>query len=283
MCRWLQPLLFQIIGSHWANSLSRYQHFFCNVTVPRSKLVMIHLHEIKSLQNRRKLSNILGPTMNPFNQRALIRISRIGLPLSSLRKAHHRHWTHINVCRISCWGGSNMLLVLSFTFYFHYNTKGCMCSTGPFKYRRSTGYIYSSCYYHHQIGGIYLPHCFHMFPWLCAWDVCYIIICHLLYLHSGKTMTMTMLTMTMKINREFVFMSIVQFMMSANNRIRFRLQIVFVCLYITPYHYHHCANFIWRHWTYKMPVRYNLSSVWVRLSIFSQLSIIQYVGLCVFS
>ena len=32
-----------------------------------------------------------------------------------------------------------------------------------------------------------------------------------------------------------------------------------------------------------MPVRYILSSVWVRLSIFSQLPIIQYVGLCVFS
>ena len=31
-----------------------------------------------------------------------------------------------------------------------------------------------------------------------------------------------------------------------------------------------------------MPVRYNFSSVWVRLSIFSLLSIIQYVGLCVF-
>ena len=30
-------------------------------------------------------------------------------------------------------------------------------------------------------------------------------------------------------------------------------------------------------------VRYILSSVWVRLSIFSQLSIIQYMGLCVFS
>ena len=43
----------------------------------------------------------------------------------------------------------------------------------------------------------------------------------------------------------------------------------------------------WRHWTYKMPVRYILSSVWVRLSTFSQLSIIQsikqYVGLYVFS
>ena len=39
---------------------------------------------------------------------------------------------------------------------------------------------------------------------------------------------------------------------------------------------------IWRHWTYRMPVRYMLC-VWVRLSIFSQLSIIQYMGLCVFS
>ena len=72
-------------------------------------------------------------------------------------------------------------------------------------------------------------------------------------------------------------------MMSANSRIRFGLQIVSVCLYTTPSHYHHCANFIWRHWTYKMPVRYNLSSVWVRLSIFSQVSIIQHMGLCVFS
>ena len=35
---------------------------------------------------------------------------------------------------------------------------------------------------------------------------------------------------------------IVQFMMSANSRIRYGLQIVFVCLYITPSHYHHCAN-----------------------------------------
>ena len=43
------------------------------------------------------------------------------------------------------------------------------------------------------------------------------------------------------------------------------------------------CKLIWRHWTYKMPVRYILSSVWVRLSIFSQLSSIQYMGLCVFS
>ena len=43
------------------------------------------------------------------------------------------------------------------------------------------------------------------------------------------------------------------------------------------------CKLIWRHWTYKMSVRYILSSGWVRLSIFSPLSIIQYVGLYVFS
>ena len=43
------------------------------------------------------------------------------------------------------------------------------------------------------------------------------------------------------------------------------------------------CKLIWRHWIYKMPVRYILSSAWVRLSIFSQISDIQYVGLCVFS
>ena len=43
------------------------------------------------------------------------------------------------------------------------------------------------------------------------------------------------------------------------------------------------CKLIWRHWTHKMPVRYNLSSVWMSLSVFSQLSTIQYMGLCVFS
>ena len=43
------------------------------------------------------------------------------------------------------------------------------------------------------------------------------------------------------------------------------------------------CKLIWRHWICKMPVRYILLSVWVRLSIFSPLSIIRYVGLYVFS
>ena len=61
-----------------------------------------------------------------------------------------------------------------------------MCSTGPFQFRWLRGYIHSSCYYHHQIGNIDLTH-YHIFPWLCAWDVCYIIFCHSLHIHCGKT------------------------------------------------------------------------------------------------
>ena len=72
---------------------------------------------------------------------------------------------------------------------------------------------------------------------------------------------LSLIAYTFRENRDFVFIIIVQFMMSANIRIRFGLQIVFVCLYIIPSHYHHCANCA---------------------SIFSQLCIIQYMGLCVF-
>ena len=106
--------------------------------------------------------------------------------------AFHYHYyvtllTGTNNVWVSCGGVFNMLLVLSITFYFHYNIWGCMCSTGPFQYRWLKGYIYSSCYCHHQIGSIHLSHCYHIFPWLCAWDVCYIIFWHLLYIRYRKT------------------------------------------------------------------------------------------------
>ena len=70
---------------------------------------------------------------------------------------------------------------------FHTFDRKCMCSTGLFRDRWLKGYIYSSCYYHHQIGSNHLSHCYHIFSWMCAWDVCYIIFCHLLHIHSGKT------------------------------------------------------------------------------------------------
>ena len=43
-----------------------------------------------------------------------------------------------------------------------------------------------------------------------------------------------------------------------------------------------CRPF-WSHWTYKMFVRYILSSVCLRLSEFSQFSFMPLIGLCVFS
>ena len=70
----------------------------------------------------------------------------------------------------------------------------------------------------------------------------------------------------------------------ANIRIRFDLHIVLVCLYSTPSHYHHCANLSEGiALKNKMPVRYILSSVCIRLSILSPLSIIRYGGLYGFS
>ena len=143
-----------------------------------------------------------------------------------------------------------------------------MCSTGPFEYRCLKGHIYISCYHHHQIGSIHLSHfCFHICPWLCAWEVCYIIFCHLFYIHSGKTGNLFSLVLC-----SLWWVQIVGYILACRSY-----------LFVRTLHHLIIINFIWRHWTYKMPVRYNLSSVWVRLSIFSQLSIIQYVGLCVFS
>ena len=129
---------------------------------------------------------------------------------------------------VSCGGMINMLLVLSITSYFHYNIWGWMCSTGPFQYRRLKIFIYSSCYYHHQTD-------VSTFPNVIIFSVVVCLTC--LWHHI-----LLIIAYTFRENREFVFVIIVQFMMSANNRIRFVLKIVFVCLYITPSRYHHCAN-----------------------------------------
>ena len=85
---------------------------------------------------------------------------------------------------------------------------------------------------------------------------------------------LSLITYTFRENRDFVFIIIVQFMMSSN--------IIRLFVHNTISLSSLCKR-IWRHWTYKMPVRYILSSVWVSLSTFSQLSIIQYMGMCVFS
>ena len=47
---------------------------------------------------------------------------------------------------------------------------------------------------------------------------------------------------TFRENRDFVSIIILQFVMIANSRVCFGLQILFVCLYIIPSHFHHCAK-----------------------------------------
>ena len=118
---------------------------------------------------------------------------------------------------------SNMMLVLSITFPFHY-IWGCMCSTGPFQFRWLKGYIHSLCFYHQQIGNINLAHSYHIFPWLCAWDVCYIIFCHLFHIHSGKTGILFSLLLC-----SLWWVQIVGYVLACWS-------------YVTPSHYHHCAN-----------------------------------------
>ena len=71
------------------------------------------------------------------------------------------------------------------------------------------------------------------FPLLSYFSV---VVCLICLLHNIMSL------IAFRENREFVFIIIMQFMMSANIRIRFDLQIVLVCLYSTSSHYYHCAN-----------------------------------------
>ena len=103
----------------------------------------------------------------------------------------------------------------------------------------------------------------------CVWDVCYIILCHLLHIRSGKTGNLFSLSLC-----SLWWVQMFGYVLAY-------ISYSFVCTV------HHLIIIIVQ--TYlkalnlKMPVRYILSSVWVRLSIFSALSIIQYLGLYVFS
>ena len=82
-------------------------------------------------------------------------------------------------------------------------------------------------------------------------------------------------------NRELDCVIIVHFMMNVNSRLRSGLQIVFICLHITPSHYHHCANL-----SEDISLIKWLSDIFCRVSKIKHImSVIHYticVGLCVF-
>ena len=68
----------------------------------------------------------------------------------------------VEVCLTCC--QSYRLPFIFITIY------GVVCvQLAHFSSRWLKGYIYSSCYNHHQIGSIHLSHCYHILPWLCVW------------------------------------------------------------------------------------------------------------------
>ena len=67
-----------------------------------------------------------------------------------------------------------------------------------------------------------------------------------------------------------------------NNQVLYALKVAFFCCHITLFHYHHYVDLVWEHWTYKVIVRYILSSVCLWLIKFSQLFLYSIWG-CVFS
>ena len=151
-----------------------------------------------------------------------------------------------------------------------------MCWTAPFEFGLK-GYINNPSYYHHQIGSIHLSHCCYIFPWLFVWDGCTTIFCHLLhiYIYISGTLGPCFNYLCS------VYWCSVYGMCKRSDTLwpagRVRLFADYTISLSS------LCRLIWRHWTNTMLVRYMLPSVCLRLRLFSQLSLIQYMGLCIFS
>ena len=74
-----------------------------------------------------------------------------------------------------------------------------------------------------------------------------------------------------------------QAVFTKHSQLEIPFYIVFVCLQITPSHYHHYTDLSEGSELLKCLVRYMLSSVCLRFRQFSQSSFVQYLGLRVFS
>ena len=119
-----------------------------------------------------------------------------------------------------------------------------------------------------SINLIYQPYPLSYFPWLCAWDACYIIFCHLLHIHTWKTGILFSLLLC-----GLWWAQIIGYVLAWRS-------CSFVCTL------HHLIIIIVRTYLKTLNLQYVwyiLSSVWVWLSTFSQLSNVHYMGLCVFS
>ena len=126
------------------------------------------------------------------------------------------------------------------------------------------GFIWNPPHYHHQI----FSHCWHTFPCVC-----------LRWLYHRMLSSVTYLCLE---HWDFVSIIDVQYAGCANDGIGN----IIACASCYSLFAHISLSslyiLIWRHWTSKMLVKYMQFSLCLRLSLFSQLYFIQYMGLCVF-
>ena len=127
-----------------------------------------------------------------------------------------------------CGGVFNMLLILSITFHCHFIYGIVWVQLTHFSLDYWNDISRAHVIIIIKSKGSTLPIVF----------IFSVVVCLRCLLHD----TLSLIANTFRENRDFVFAIIVQIMMSANSPIRFGLLIVFVCLYITPSQYHHCAN-----------------------------------------
>ena len=142
--------------------------------------------------------------------------------------------------------------------FIFFTIYGVVCvQLAHFSSRWLKGFIYSSCYNHHQIGSIHLSRCYHIFPWLVpeifvtSYSVTYCI-----YVPGKPGICFNHYC---AVYGECKYSD--PFWLADRTRlfVRYTISLSSLC------------KLIWSHWTYKMPVRYILSTlwVWVRLNIFS--------------
>ena len=135
-----------------------------------------------------------------------------------------------------------------------------------FSSRWLKGYIYSSCY-HHQIGSIHLPNCYHI-PCGCVPET-FVTSYSVTYCIYAPGKPGICFHYYCAVYDEYKYSD--AFWLADRTR-----------LFVQNTVLSSLCKLIWRLWTYKMPVSYILSSGWARLSIFSPLATIQYMG-CMFS
>ena len=176
----------------------------------------------------------------------------------------------LNTCNclwsLSCGGMPYMLIVLSITFHFHYYIYMVVCvQLAHFRLGdwRDISIAHITIIIKSEVSN--LPIVIIFFVVVCLRCLLHHILSRL-HIHSGITGILFSFLLY-----SLLWLQIVGYVLTCRS-------------YSSVCTLHHLIIIIvqtyLKSWNYKMPVRYILSSVWVRLIIFSQLSIIKYGIMC---